>query len=192
MTSILLVVATLSTIANTNPRTMTEEELFSHIDKNIMTKLPTTDKWNAASKSYVQAVWLDFKSCHLNPSHETRFSSIFGKIADTKDYNAYVGTYSIHYPIQSKSSKQPLKIYKKGSRFFVEMQGLKLPAIARNRCIFFTSGQVVFSDLPRMGSGAHCRLVINMVMYSEGKYYLSEVSMPSSAWDTIGKISEES
>ena len=68
------------------------ENMFRKIDDKIYKQLKN-DRWDYVGKTFVRALWGDYKRAHDNVNPELSGTRIFAKSPDIKDYSEYLGAY---------------------------------------------------------------------------------------------------
>lgn len=136
-----------------------------------ITKSLQSSKWNTASTEYIQAIWSDFKLAHIaNEQDLSRASGIAGKLPDVESYDQYIGKYRHPGFVERRGI---IEVKKSDSgRFVVKLEGHVMPAVAANRCVYFTTGDVVYSRLPELGSKPYAELEFFMIVRLDGDYVL--------------------
>lgn len=158
-------------------------ELDAEISKSL-----ATDKWNYASKTFVRILWEDYRKTHLNPSKETSSRSVFGKMPDVERYNDYLGAFGRG----ADATRAFLEITEDGNgRFHVKLEGHTIPAVQRNKTVVFTTGDVVYSSMPRLSDKPYCTLEMYMVIRTGGKFFFGSPSTPPDKWLPLSKQKNE-
>jgi hypothetical protein len=178
-----LMMAAAVLIASASAAAAEEKNAFSELDAKI-TKNLSSKNWNEASKAFVRAMWTDYKNAHINAATDGVTRSIQGKMPDVQSADDYVGDYSRgrdgHRTFMSISKSED-------GRFFVEADRHRIPAVVRNRCVIFTTGDVVYSSIPAFGDKPYCSLEMLMVVGTGGKLYFASPGTPPDKWREVSK-----
>lgn len=153
-----------------------KDNVFNELEEKISRQLKR-EKWSNASKAFIRALWNDYKAAHVEgQNREVR--SIYGKLPDVYEYHEYVGKYVRKV---GPGDKVFLEVAKTSEgRFIVKVENHDIPAVAVNRSIAFTTGDVVYSCLPQLGKKPYAALEMFMVVRLDGKYiFLSPGERPS-------------
>jgi hypothetical protein len=162
-----------------------EKEGLDRLESEITQSL-AGDRWHPASKAFVRALWEDYRKAHLNPKsgHSTR--SLHGEMPDVESYDEYVGAFA-----RRASARRPfVEVTRSEGRFFVKLEGHTIPAVPRNKCIFFTTGDVVYSRLPAFGEKPYCTLEMFLIMRSEDTFLFGSPGRPPAKWLELHRVSE--
>lgn len=161
-----------------------KEITLSQLDDKV-TKNLSGELWDQTSKTFVRTVWEDYKKAYMTSDEGGSRESLFGKMPDIQSYDQYVG----HFSGQKKNGK-PLFlgiIKDEQGRFSVKLEGYTIPALTQNGCILFTTGDVVYSYLPRLGEKPYCTLELFMIIFTEDTFYFTSQGMPPEVWMTLSK-----
>lgn len=155
-----------------------DRDALSELDGKI-TKGLSLDKWDEASKVFVDALWSDYKIAHRSVNHDGPVRGIFGKMPDVRNPDEYQGVYT-----GGKDGNRPFLSISKtdDGRFFVDLEGHRIPAVYRNGSIIFTTGDIVYSELPTFGAKAYCTLEMYMVLRTDGKFYFASPGTRPEEW----------
>jgi len=88
---------------------------------------------------------------------------------DVRDYHEYLGKY-----VSPKSARPSvsLEIAKTPEGcFIVKLEGHDFPAIAVNKSILFTTGDVIYARIPWFAKRPYARLEMYMIVRLDKKYY---------------------
>lgn len=125
-------------------------------------------KWSAASKAFTAQLWQEYKQAWLRNRRGTGFSGHWRP--DIKSYDDYVAKYAMRQPAKGPA----LEVFTDGNgRFIVKLEGHEIPAVAHNRSLLVTTGDVVRSHLPAPGGKPHATLEYFLISRIKGEYYLS-------------------
>jgi len=150
-----------------------KEDSFAELDGKI-------------SKSLSRDKWDDYKKSHLNPEDDKGGHSISGKMSSAENYDEYIGKFA-----RGEVESEFIEITKsKEGRYFVGLEGHTIPAVANNKCIFFTTGDVVYSALPRLGNKPYCDLEMGMVILVKDTYYFGSPGSSAKMWMKLSLIKE--
>lgn len=157
--------------------------IFSELDAKIQRNL-ANDKWNEASKTFVAALWQDYRAAHLDPSKEATGRVTLGKEPDVQQYDDYLGTY-----VRGADSAHPfLEVVKdEADGFHVKIEGHTIPAVLIGKTVVFTSGDVVHSPLPSLAAKPYCTLEMFVIIRTEGKLFFGSPSVPPDKWMPLSK-----
>ncbi|HUU41635.1 MAG TPA: hypothetical protein VMW42_11895 [Desulfatiglandales bacterium] len=164
--------------------------MFRKLDDKINKEL-NNDKWNYASRAFVQVLWDNYKQAHENTKPELSEARIYGKSPDIQDYSQYVGAYT------RDKEKTPNKVFleiKKSDKgtFFVELAGYSFPAVATGKSIVFANGTIASSPtLPQFAAKPYCMLKIFTIARIDGKYFFFSLDAPPGEWLEIFKDVEK-
>jgi hypothetical protein len=160
-----------------------KQEAFSELDTKIASQL-AKGQWNTASITFVHVLWQDYINAHLNTDGDTVVNSIKGKLPDVTNPDVYIGNYRAIFNGQEKF----LKISKSDAgRFFVELEGHRIPAVLKNGCVIFTTGDIVNSEIPSLADKPYCKLEMYIVLSTGGRFYLTLLDAPANEWLEIVK-----
>ncbi len=137
------------------------------------------EKWNEAGKAFVLALVQDYCSAHL--SSDASGTAVCGtsRSPDVASLDEYIGSYSLPWGSRNRS----LQVTKsEAGRFVVDLDGRRLPAVARNRSIVFTTGEVVCSDVATVGAKPYCTLEMLTLLRTGGRLYLAALAMHPETW----------
>jgi hypothetical protein len=137
------------------------------------------EKWNEAGKAFVRALVQDYSSAHLSSDANGVAACSLSRSPDVASLDEYVGSYSLAWGSQNRS----LRVTKSEvGRFFVDLDGRHIPAVARNRTIVFTTGDVVCSDVATVGAKPYCTLEMFTVLRTGGRFYLAALATHPETW----------
>jgi hypothetical protein len=162
---------------------------FSKLDDKINKALQNS-AWHYVGKTFVRALWDDFKIAHENTEPELTSTRIHGKTPDIQDYSQYMGIYT-------RDNKKDAKIFleiKKSDKgtFFVELAGYHYPAVATGKSIVFTTGTITSSTaLPRLAAKPYCMLAMYMISRIEDTYFFLSTDAAPSEWVELFKDVEK-
>lgn len=166
------------------PPTDPESVLDAKIAKNL-----AGDRWDAASKTFVRAFWQDYKRAHRTPKADSgERKSLHGDMPDVKSYDEYVGSFS---PPKRPGMKYMQITKEESGRYFIKTGRHTTPAVPRNGTMVFTTGDVVYSNLPRLAAKPYCTLEVYMIVRVKGKYYMTDLATRPSAGREIVKAVAE-
>lgn len=155
------------------------EKLEKKIQKNLR-----KGKWNDNSVAFLKALWSDYKNAHLNgESNPGVRYSIFGRVPDIKRYETYVGKYR-------RDGRPYVEIVEIDGRFFVLADNHKTPAVPENGSIVFTTGDVVYSTLPKLAGQPYADLEMYRIARFDGKYQASGLREDPSDWVSLDRAKE--
>ncbi len=170
LASMLVLVGMTSIAADKN------QDVFSELDGKIAGHL-AREKWHYASRTFVRIVWEDYKRAHLE----------LPKDVDVVTYDGYVGSFR-----RADKNKDFITISKSESgRYFVALEGHRIPAVARKKRVIFTTGDVVYSSIPTFANKPYCTLEIFIVRRVDGKYFLARPRMPRDRWVGLSRVKEK-
>jgi len=148
----------------------------------------SSERWDYASKAFVRVVWEDYKKAHLYPTEDKSTHSISGTMPDAQSYDQYIGSFGR----EPDSEDLFVGVTKsEEGRFFVQLEGHTIPAVCRNRCIVFTTGDVVYSSMPRLGEKPYCTIEIYMLILTGEKYYFASPGSSPDKWMELSKLKQE-
>lgn len=144
-----------------------ESPVLKELDAKIAKAL-AQEKFSQASRDFVKALWEEYKQDYVKndrPMH-WRGSGRGAKAPDMKSYDAYVGKYG--------RGKRPFLVIAKDAqgRLLVKLEGHTIPALAWNRGILFTTGDVVYSRVPNLGARRHACLEYFIITRVAGRQYV--------------------
>ncbi|KPK76227.1 MAG: hypothetical protein AMJ79_07425 [Phycisphaerae bacterium SM23_30] len=165
------------------------QDVVSKLESKIKGQL-AEETWDYAGKTFLRVLWEDYKKAHLNPEEDVPGSghSISGKKPQAESFDQYIGIYNRSADLDAsfiEVTKSPQ------DRFFVALEGHNIPAVAHNKCIFFITGDVVYSTLPRLAEKPYCQLEMFMLIFTDGKYYLGSPMSSVDGWIELVKKTEE-
>ena len=139
------------------------------------------DNWNAGSRVFLNALWQDYKNAHLkgDKRRDGRYS-MHGRLPVVQDYDMYVGQYL-------RSGRPYMEIAKTNGRYFIVVDNKKLPAVPENGGIVFTTGDVVYSELPRLARKPYATLELYRIVLIDGQYFAFGVHERPESWLKIEK-----
>ena len=142
-----------------------ELDAVEKLDAKIKAKLDR-DQWHPASKTFVQALWSDFKR-----NYEENKQSRDGRGgSDVKSYDEYLGKYVRADGQQNRPMFEVTKTDQ--GRFLIKMGSHEAPAVASEGNLVFTTGDVVYSDLPRLSDKSYCTLEMYRLTRVKGEYMM--------------------
>ncbi len=160
-----------------------QQGVFAELDVKIAGQL-AQEQWNTASVTFVRVLWQDYINAHLNTKESNVVQSIKGKLPDVTNPDVYIGNFRT---ILNKQEKF-LKISKSDTgRFFIELEGHRVPALFKNGCVIFTTGDIVNSDIPSLADKPYCKLEMYIVLCKGGRFYLTLLDAPANEWLEITK-----
>jgi hypothetical protein len=175
-TSVILCLATSAFAVETDPG-------LSELDAKISASL-ARDIWDEAAKTFVRAIWKDYRDAHQSAVEDKSTHSIAGKLPEVQKYDDYLGTFSM----DSDASRKSLEIMSdKAGRFYVKLEGHTIPAVLRNKTVVFTTGDVVDSCVPQLAEKRYCNLEFFVVIRTEGKLFLANPNAPPEKWTVLSK-----
>lgn len=158
------------------------KELDAKIARNL-----ASDSWNGASREFVRIVWEDYKKAHINPPKNGWIG--LGRRPDAESLDMYIGAFRSkpegEVPVALEISKS------ESGRFFVEVEGHRIPAVIVNHCIAFTTGDVVYSAVPQLANKPYCTLEMFVVILTEDKFFLASPLSPPETWRPLSKLEEK-
>jgi hypothetical protein len=155
------------------------EKLDAKIQKNL-----ERDQWHPASKTFVQALWNDFKR-----NYEENKQSRDGRGgSDVKSYGEYLGKY---VRADGQQDRPLFEITKtEQGRFVIKIENHETPAVASERNLVFTTGDVVYSDLPRLSDKSYCTLEMYRLTRVKGEYLWSGIHERPTEGSKLKKLAE--
>ena len=154
--------------------------MFSKIDDKIYKQLKD-DRWDYVGKTFIRALWGDYKRAHKNTKPELSGTKILGKSPDIEDYSQYVGAYIRD---KKKTDKIFIEIKKsdKGT-FFVKLAEYNYPAVATGKSIVFTTGIIQSAPiLPQLNKKPYCMLKMFAIARIEDKYFFCSPEASPDKW----------
>jgi hypothetical protein len=146
---------------------------FAELDAKIARQV-TGEMWSAASQSYIRAIWEDYKAAHLHPPA--------GKSSD------YIGDYSKAMDGQP----QLLRVSKsEAGRFFVEIEGHRIPAVLGADNLLFTTGDIVQSGIPALTDKPYGELEMMALSENAGKFYFGPAGGPRQTSTQLFRVRPE-
>ena len=143
------------------------DDPLNSLDRKINANLQS-DNWAEASVVFVRALWRDYRNAHTKNQPGKRVYGIDGKLPEITDYDEYVGEYN---RTDGGKSQKSLSIEKDDQgRFFARLGRHLIPAVATNKCIVFTTGDVVYSRLPRFAAKRYATLEMYVLGKFDGEY----------------------
>ncbi len=162
--------------------------IFAELETRINSQL-AQEHWDTASVTFVHSLWQDYINAFLNAETDDAVKSIKGKLPDVTNSGNYTGNYITILNGKERS----LEISRSDAgRFFVELDGHQIPAILKNGCVIFTTGNVVNSEIPTLANKPYCRLELYIVLCTRGRFYLTLLDAPSEEWLEITKTESSS
>jgi hypothetical protein len=161
----------------------TADAEFAKIDKKVNTNIDRKD-WSPASREFVKALWAEYRQAHLKNEQKMSYSGR-GKLMPTiQSYNQYLGRYTM----KGERGAFLEVINDEQGRYFVQLEGHRIPAVAWNKMILFTTGDVVNSKLPDLGSNVHATLEFFVLARSSDDYFFSAPGEPLDAGRKLVKL----
>lgn len=161
---------------------------FKELDAKLAKSLER-DKFSQASRDFVKVIWQEYKAAFQKNERPMNWHG-FGRDAtmpDIKSYDEYVGKYGRAGGAGARSLIEVTK--DTAGRFFVELEGHTIPAIAVNRGILFTTGDVVHdSRLPRLGPKPHATLELYSLTRHKDRYLFTAPGAPPSRARPLDKL----
>jgi hypothetical protein len=155
------------------------EELDAKIQKNL-----DREQWHPASKAFVQSLWSDFKR-----TYEENKQSPDGRVrGDVKSYDEYLGKYGRGEAQQVRPMFEVIKTDQ--GRLVIKMGSHEAPAVASERTLVFTTGDVVYADFPRLSDKSYCTLEMYRLTRVNGEYMMLGVHDRPSERNKIMKLAE--
>jgi hypothetical protein len=152
---------------------------FQELDATIAKSLER-DKFSQASRDFLKVLWQEYKEAFQKNERRMDWHGGGEKAGapDIKTYAEYVGRYA-------RADREPAAPFIEvttdaGGRFRVKLEGHTIPAVAWNRGILFTTGNIVYSDLPDLGSKPHATMEMVVITLYEGQFVLASPQTP--AW----------
>ena len=148
---------------------------FKELDAKLAGSLER-DKFSQASRDFVQALWGEYKTAWRKNEQKMDWRGAGGKAAPRiRSYQEYVGKYS-------RGARPILEVATDpAGRFLAKLEGHTIPAIATNRSILFTSGDVVYAPtLPRLGPKPHAVLEFFTLTRQQDRYVFTSPGAPLS------------
>jgi hypothetical protein len=160
-----------------------DRSALSELDAKIA-KGMSSDTWNEASKAFVGALWRDYRNAHLTVGQDKTTRDVFGKMPDVQNPDDYQGCYT-----RGKNANRPFLSVSRaeGGRLFVDLEGHHIPAVYRNKSIIFTTGDLVYSQIPMFGAKPYCTLEMFMVLRTEGKFYCASPGTRPEKWVELSR-----
>ena len=143
---------------------------FDKWDAKITHAFQQKDRFSKASETYVKAIWEDYKRAHKLNRQEMSARIIYGVMPDIKSYDQYVGKYRRRDDPKGRVFIEVVKTV--GGRYAVKAGEHRILAVAANKCIIFTTGDVVYSPFPQLGSAPYATLETVILVRSRGKTYM--------------------
>lgn len=147
------------------------------------------DKWNETSRTNARKLWEEYCAAYIDPLKQPVTRSTFGKIADVKEYDDYLGTYGR----EPRPDLPFIKVTKdEAGRFHVELEGHTIPAVLSNKTVVFTTGDIVYAPQPSLSDKPSCTLEMMMLIRTDGQFFLGSPSAPPERWLLLSKITKNS
>lgn len=152
--------------------------------ESLEAKLETrwkSGQWSDESVALMKVVWEDFKKSRnkVGEAKGTRSMANLGT-PHPKDMEAYVGQFAAK---EGRREGELLEISKHDGSFVVKVQGQELPATIWNKCILFTTGDVVVAQQPSFGGKSHGTLEFLVVCCVNEKFYFLNLADPYRAME---------
>lgn len=164
-------------------------EKFRKLDDKINRALQNNE-WHYVGKTFVRALWDDFKIAHENTKPELSSAKIYGKVPNIEDYSQYAGVYRRENKEDAKAFVE-IKKSEKGV-FFVELAGYHYPAVATGKSIVFTTGTIKSTPaLPRLAAKPYCMLAMYMIVRIDGAYFFLAADASPNEWVELFKDVEK-
>jgi len=130
------------------------------------------------SRRFVMALWEEYRQAFVSNKRPQAYRGQADVRPDVASYDDYLGRYAA----KGRSSKQPaVEVITDGARrLVVKLEGHTIPAVAWNKCILFTTGDVVYSRTPALGAKPHATLEYYVLRRVKGRYSLSSPDAPAS------------
>jgi hypothetical protein len=154
---VLLMVATMlvakSVLADGEPTTKPSTNEFSELDIKIRGVM-TRGEWSDASLQLIREFYDSYKPAHRRVDWGGKRTNL-GKMgmSAAQTVAEYVGLYGRAAGAQGAIHPWLSVVRSPEGTFFVELERHRIPAVPWNGTILFTTGDVVFSDLPQLGEG---------------------------------------
>jgi len=157
---------------------------FKELDAKVAKALDR-DKFSQASGDFVRALWDEYKAAWRKNEQKMDWRGAGGKAATPriKSYRDYVGRYG-------RGGRPVLEVVTDAAgRFLVKLEGHTIPAVAVNRSILFTSGDVVYAPtLPRLGPKPHAVLEFITLTRHQDRYVVTSPGAPLSRAVPVEKL----
>ncbi len=168
-----------------------EQGPFTELEIRITGNLKSVE-WNSSSKAFARALWEDYKRAHLDPTGQATTSNLtFGGGVELPDRKIKPDDYIGSYGRGQDAPRCFVKILKSDNGcFFVEVEGHRIPAVARSKSIIFTTGSLETCSFPDLGARPYCTLDLHLIFRSEGQFYHTSPGRPKGKWEALSKIPE--
>ena len=157
---------------------------FKELDAKVAKALER-DKFSQASGDFVRALWGEYKAAWRKNEQKMDWRGTGGKAAppQIESYQEYVGKYG-------RGGRPVLEVVTDAAgRFLVKLEGHTIPAVAANRAILFTSGDVVYAPtLPRLGPKPHAVLEFFTLTRQQDRYVFTSPGAPLSRAVPLEKL----
>ncbi len=143
-------------------------ELEAKISKSLK-----SDRRNDASAQYVRAIWDDYKQEYIANEKSMNFEGRSTTASDVESYDDYVGKYKLPGTPDERVEFEIEKL--PSGRYVVHVEGHTIPAVALNKSIYFTTGDVVVdSTLPPLAGKGYATLEMLLVRRIQGQFYVAD------------------
>jgi hypothetical protein len=147
-----------------------EPPVLKALDEKIAKNLKR-GKWSRPSAALVEELWKEYKRAWMANRRPSGGGGSPKMQADVKHYAEYVGSY---FKSAEREGAVLVEVFTDPEgRFVVKIEGHEIPAVAHNKTILFTTGDVVHSRLPALGARPHATLEYLIVTRVGGQYYLA-------------------
>ena len=152
----------------TTTATQAEPPVLNELNVKIAKGLKSKE-WSNESKNLIAKVWSEYKATFIRNKPKMNYSGPSSLKPDLKKYDEYLGRY-----LRKKDDARVfIEVFKDAEgRFIVKLEGHEIPAVAYNRGILVTTGDIVYSRLPRLGPRPHATLEMFVLSKVKGQYYL--------------------
>ena len=153
----------------TTTTTQAEPPVLNEMNVKIAKGLKSK-KWSNESKNLIAKVWSEYKAAFIRNKPKMDYSGPRSLRPDIKKCDEYLGRYSR----KKGDARVWMEVFKDAEgRFIVKLDRHEIPSVAYNRGILVTTGDVVYSPLPRLGPKPHVTLEMFVLSRIKGQYYVT-------------------
>ena len=144
--------------------------VLDELDAKINQQLDR-EKWSDASRQFVKTLWQEYRDAFITNEPNLNYYGRGDAVPDVKAYDEYVGEY---LAAERPSGVAFLEVLtdEKG-RLLVKLEGHTIPAVPWNKSVLFTTGDVVYSSTPNLGSSPHASLEYLTIVRIKGEFFFS-------------------
>jgi hypothetical protein len=144
-----------------------QPKVLDELDAKINRQL-AQEKWSDASRQLVKTLWQEYRDAFTKNEPNLDYHGRGDAVPDVKACDEYVGEY-LAAERPSGGTFLEVATDEKG-RLLVKLEGHTIPAVAWNKGVLFTTGDVVYSSTPNLGSSPHATLEYLTIVRIKGEF----------------------